>query len=526
MRACIVTAADGTRESKKKVMPVVTLRDVSKSFGATQALSSVSFELNGGEVHALLGENGAGKSTLVKILSGVLQPDVGEVLLVDEYLPIGSPRAVVGKGVSTAFQELSLLPNLTVAENLLLPELPRNSLGLVSGHRVRRQALQILERYDLADIDPDTPVSLLTLASKQRLEIVKAFNHEPKLLILDEPTAALTDTEWLFRHVSNVTKQGTAVLYISHRLNEIRQICDRGTVLRNGSVVGSFMRAEFDESRLISMMIGRSLDTAFPPNENTATEEAMVEVRELSVGNGVLESVSLTLNKGEVVGIAALEGQGQRELFQSLYGLRRPSGGEVLVEDKPVQIRSPRRALKTGPGIALVPEERKSEALFLELSARKNLILSTLGKVSTSGFVRPRLLREYTSQEAGKVNVDPMVLDRPVGRLSGGNQQKVAIGKAVLTGARCLLLFDPARGIDAATKLEVYDLIRRLAAEGNAVLMYSSELPELVGLCDRVYALYGGRVAGEYTGEDLTEHNLLTAAVGHAEVPANEGGVV
>ncbi len=506
-------------------MPVVTLRDVSKSFAATRALDSVSLELNEGEVHALLGENGAGKSTLVKILSGVLQPDTGDVLLAGERLPMGSPRDVVGKGISTAFQELSLLPNLTVAENLLLPELPRGVVGLVSGRRTRRRASELLKRYELTEIDPEIPVGLLTLASKQRLEIAKALSHEPHLLILDEPTAALTDTDWLFRHVAKVTDRGGAVLYISHRLNEIRQICERGTVLRNGRVVGSFVRSDFNESRLISMMIGRSLDTTFPPRENTVSTESVLEVKGLSVDGGVLNSVDLTLKKGEIVGVAALEGQGQRELFQSLYGLRRPSGGEILIEGDPVRIRSPRQALKTGPGIALVPEERKSEALFLKLSARQNLILPIIGEISTSGFVRPRRVRERSDREADAVNVAPGVLDRPVGRLSGGNQQKVAIGKTVLTGARCLLLFDPARGIDAATKLEVYQFIRRLVGEGSSVLMYSSELPELVGLCDRVYALYGGRVAGEFAGANLTEHNLLTAAVGHTMEPATEGGV-
>ncbi|HEU4974365.1 MAG TPA: sugar ABC transporter ATP-binding protein [Baekduia sp.] len=494
-------------------MALVAAQNLSKSFGETQALSDVSIAFEAGEVHGLLGENGAGKSTFVKILSGVLAPDRGAVEVDGNPVRLGGGSRSLAS-ISTAFQELSLLPNLTVAQNLLLPRLPRGPLGTVSRRELHHRAGEILDRWEL-EVPLDAEVESLDLATKQRLEIVKALSRDPKLLILDEPTAALADTSWLFQHIRDVTSRGAAVLYISHRLAEIRELCHRGSVLRNGAVVGQFARGDFDEDSVIAQMIGRSFDATFPPRSQGASEETALRVQGLSVADSPVTDVDLHVRRGEVVGVAALEGQGQRDLFYALYGLRRVVGGTVEVDGEPVSVRSPRGALHAGSGIALVPEERKVEALFLELSSQKNLTVPIISEIAVGPFILGSRERRRAREEAKRLNIAGDALERPVGRLSGGNQQKVVLAKTLLTGAKILLLFDPTRGIDAATKLEIYDLVRRLAEDGTSVLVYSTEIPELVGLCDRVYALYEGGITGEFSGESLSEDNLLGAAIGH-----------
>jgi len=496
-------------------MSYVRLSGLSKAFGPTQALDDVSLDIGAGEVHGLIGENGAGKSTLVKSISGIVVPDAGSVEVDGQPMTFGSPSAARAIGVATAFQELSLLPNLNVGQNLFLSKLPRGALRTVSPRKTRRQAAELLDRWGIDDIHPSMPVGELSLAQRQRLEIARALSTEPKLLILDEPTAALPDPEWLFSHIQGVRERGGSTLYISHRMSEIRRMCDGGTVLRNGRVVGEIERDTFDEDRIITMMIGRSLDLVFPPRaEPRANAKPVLQVRNLEVGERV-RGVDLELREGEVVGLAGLEGQGQRELMYSLVGLEQVTGGEILVDGTPCKLRGPRTALGTGPGIALVPEERKSEGLFLDLTVRRNITLPALSRFSPGGIVSPAGEYKTAAAEATRLNIAHEVLDRSVASLSGGNQQKVVLGRTLLTGARCLILFDPTRGIDAGTKLEIYNLIRRFAAEGGSVLLYSTEIPELMGLCDQVNVMYGGRIVLVSSDGDLTEETVLSAAVGH-----------
>lgn len=496
-------------------MTYAGLTGLSRAFGPTQALADVSLNIGAGEVHGLLGENGAGKSTLVKSLSGIVVPDTGSVVIDDTDMAFGSRAASGAVGISTAFQELSLLPNLTVGQNLFLSKLPRGPLGTVSPGRTRRRAAELLERWGIDDVDPSAPVGALSLAQRQRVEIARALSTEPKLLILDEPTAALPDPEWLFEHIEGVKARGGSVLYISHHMAEIRRMCDRGTVLRNGRVVGEFDRQTFDEDRIITMMIGRSLDLAFPDRpEPRAGARPVLSVRGLAVEDKV-RGIDLDLHEGEIVGLAGLEGQGQRELMYALVGLEHRTAGTIEIEGKLKKIHGPRDALGAGMGIALVPEERKSEGLFLDLTVRRNMTLPALSRFSMGGFVKPGGEYKTASDEAKRLNIDPKVVDRSVAALSGGNQQKVVLGRTLLTDARCLLLFDPTRGIDAGTKLEIYELIRRFVADGGSVLLYSTEIPELTGLCDRVYVLYGGRLVKECGHEELTEEAILAAAVGH-----------
>lgn len=488
---------------------IVEVDRLGKSFGGTRALHEVSFDVSAGEAHGLLGENGAGKSTLVKILSGVTRAGAGVARVNGQEVSTGSPNVAAAAGVATVFQELSLVPNLTVAQNLLLPDMPRGAFGLLSAKGTLRHAQEILETWDLAALDPRTTVADLSLAVRQRLEIVRGLWRRPRFLILDEPTSALGETSWLFAHVRRVLEEGAAVLYISHRFSEVFELCARVSVLRSGRHVGTQQRHEFSEESALRMMVGRSLTMAFP-EKPPASEypSSMLEVKGLVTGAQDSE-VSLRVAAGEVVGVAALEGQGQRELFYALAGVTRPKRGTVELAGEIVRPRSPHESQQASVGMALVPEDRQKEGLFGSLTSRSNLAVPLLRDVSVAGMVVPARERKATDDAATSANISLDYLDRRVSALSGGNQQKVVFARTLLTGAACLLLFDPCRGVDARTKPEIYRLIRDAADRGGGVLMYSTELTELVGLCDRVYVIHAGRISGECAGSDLHEVQLL-----------------
>ena len=485
---------------------------VAKSYGATVALDAVTMRLAAGEVHALLGENGAGKSTLVKILSGVVRPDRGAMSLFGApYAPAGI-LAARAAGVATAFQELSLLANLTVAENLALPRLPKAAAGIVSRRATEAAAAETLASYRLT-LSPRAVVGSLTLAERQRLEIVRAMRHGARVLILDEPTAALAETDWLFGLVREATAAGTAVLYISHRLAEVRSLCARATVLRNGRSIATVDLAGVDDGAIFEMMVGRAVKTASRPAGRGAGAPVVLAARDLAAPR--LAGVSFELHEGEVLGVAALEGQGQRELFRCLAGLARPSGGRVAVDGREVTIADPRAALKAGRGIAFLPEERKTEGILTSLTAAGNIALPVIGRIGCGGLVWPGLERAAAADKAAAVDLSPRYLDFRIGDLSGGNQQKALVARTLTTGAGILLLYDPTRGVDVGTKQAIYAAIRRFADAGGAVLFYSSELPEIVHLADRCLVLYGARVFAEFAGEDIEEQRLVSALTGH-----------
>ena len=489
-------------------MAHIEILNVSKRFGATAALSNVSMSVEAGQVHGLLGENGAGKSTLMKVLSGVVSPDTGEVKIGGNRLRLGSPRDSRDIGLAMAYQELSAPPNITVATKLCLPKLPTRFGFAVSQRELTEKARARLREWEADHLDPHAVISELSLAARQEVEIVAALASSPKLLVLDEPTAALSDPNWLFRQLERVTASGASVIYISHKLNEINAICDTGTVLRNGKAVAGFTRGELSEDELVELMIGRSFNHAFPakPDQN-GIGEVVLDVRELMAGTK-LSGVSVQVRAGEIVGVAGLEGQGQRELFYALAGELRPHGGTVTVVAKPGTV-----------DFSLVPEERKSEALFLQMRSDFNLTLPLTSRFSRASVVSRRRERELSEGIAAEVNLAPKMLKQRIADLSGGNQQKVVFGRAVAQSPRCLLLFDPTRGVDAATKLEIYKMTREFAAKGHAVLVYSTEIPELVGLCDRVCSLYGGRIVAEHTAEDLSESSVMRSVLGrNAEV--------
>lgn len=483
-------------------MAYVEIRGISKRFGATAALSDVSLSVDAGTVHGLLGENGAGKSTLMKVLSGIVRPDAGEVTINGRALALGSPQASRDIGLAMAYQELSAPPNITVATKLCLPRLPTR-FGMVDQPRLAEAARARLSEWDADHLEPHTLISDLSLAARQQVEIIAALSSTPALLVLDEPTAALPDTTWLFRQIRRVTAAGSAVIYISHKLTEITEICDTGTVLRNGRTVANFTRGELSEDQLVEQMIGRSFSHAFPDKPAApAGDTVVLDVRELSAGEK-LTGVSLQVGAGEIVGIAGLEGQGQRELFYALAGELRTRAGAISVTGTAGDV-----------DFALVPEERKTEALFLQMRSDFNLTLPLTSKFSRATVVSRRRARRLADEVAREVNLPAAMLARPIADLSGGNQQKVVFGRAIAQGPRCLLLFDPTRGVDAATKLEIYKMTRDFAARGHAVLVYSTEIPELVGLCDRVCSMYGGRLVAEHTGAELSETSVMRSILG------------
>ncbi len=501
------------------MQPVLLVRGLAKSYGATAALRQVSLDLHAGEVHALLGENGAGKSTLVKILSGIVAPDAGELILAGTPYRPGSLMQARAAGISTAFQELSLLPNLTVATNLMLPRLRKGFAGLTSARRNQQHATAILAEYGASDISRAALVGDLSLAEKQRVEIVRAVSHRPRLLVLDEPTAALAEPEWLFSLIERLAAEGIAILYISHRLAEVRRLCRRGTVLRNGESIGTVNLSGTTDADIFRMMVGTPPDRRSAAAATGAAAAAPVALAVRGLGGTDVADVDFDVHVGEIVGVAALEGQGQRELFRMLAGVARIAHGTVAIAGRPTRLASPAQAARKG--IGFVPEERKTEGVFLGLGTGENMSLSILDRLQRLGLIDRKRERAALRDGARRVDLAERALDQPISALSGGNQQKALLGRVLLSGARNLVLFDPTRGVDVGTKQVIYGVIRDFVGQGGSVLIYSTELAELVQFVHRCLVLYRGRIVGEVSGEALSEEHLVSLATGHGtEAPA------
>ncbi|WP_414474745.1 sugar ABC transporter ATP-binding protein [Microvirga sp. M2] len=499
------------------VSSLLDVRAVSKRYGATTALDGVSFTLQSGEVCGLLGENGAGKSTLVKLLSGVVTPDSGEILVNGAKF---APQTIVeanGRGVSTAFQELSLVPSLSVAVNMFLPQLDRNRFGLVPIPKLETRAGEILEEYGVTDIAPSALIGDLPLGMRQRVEIVRALRREPSVLLLDEPTAALTDREWLFRLVDRVQTSGGSVLYISHKLDEIRRLCRRCVILRNGRKVLDSEVSAMSDDAIFSSMAGRSIVETFTatPSAVQAGERPALEAKGLA-GPGIGD-ISFSLAPGEILGVAGLEGHGQSNLFKALVGLEPLQKGSISVNGTEAAIRSPRAAQRLG--VVLVPEERKSEGVFNDLSTMANISLPVIDSASRAGFVHPGAERRLVEAVVPSVNLAEHYLPLSISALSGGNQQKAILARSLISGAKCLLLFDPTRGVDVGAKQNIYAMMRAFVRDGGAILFYSTELDELVHLCDRCVVLYRNAIAGELSRSELTQDRLLAMASGASGHP-------
>jgi ribose transport system ATP-binding protein len=488
---------------------LVEMRDITKVFPGVVALDRVTFACDAGEVHALVGENGAGKSTLMKILAGVYQPDGGDILIDGRPVRIASPHEAQRLGISIIYQELNLLPDMTIAENVFLGREPKSALGIVDGRKLDRQAQGVLHRLGV-DIDPQIRLARLSVAQAQMVEIAKALSLNARLVIMDEPSATLggRDLEYLFDVIRALKQQGVAVVYISHRIAEIFQIADRVTVFKDGQAVGTEDVAKIDRPKLVRMMIGRTLSEAFPPRGGPAGDEVL-RVEGVTC-QGRLHDVCLTVRRGEIVGIAGLVGAGRTEFAEAVFGARLLDGGQVWIRGDHVRIRSPRHALARRLGF--LTEDRNEGGLVLGLSVRENVALPSLDRRQRGGFVDQRAERTAVGDAARELSIRTPDLSQDVEYLSGGNRQKVVLAKWLVSGPDLLIFDEPTRGIDVGAKAEIWALMRQLADSGKAILMISSELTEIVGMSDRIVVFHRGRVVGEMPGAEATEEKVMMLA--------------
>jgi ribose transport system ATP-binding protein len=502
--------------------PAVVAEAVRKTYGSTVALDDVSLEIPSAHVHALLGENGAGKSTLVKLLSGLIRPDSGQIHISGQPTDFRSPRDAHRLGIQTAFQELTLVPDLTVWENVLLPYQPTGFTGLLRARKGETMVAALLDELGISGVSPKQVVRDLDLPLRQKIEIARTLLRKPQILLLDEPTSALSggDIDWLAKIVAGQKRQGTTVVFISHRMPEVRMFCDKLSVLRNGRCVGSYDVDAITDHEVVELIIGRSLVATFPPKpERKMAAPPVLSVERLSAGR--LQAASFDLHPGEILGVAGLQGMGQLELFLALFGDIPITGGGICVDGRPVALRAPSDAVRSRVGIAMVPEDRKTEGLFLKLDGRRNTTLPVIHRFTQAGLINRVLEQQAVTGALQRVQVAERALYTPAGAFSGGNQQKIVLAKWILAGSRVLLLFDPTRGVDVGTKHEIYLLINDYARAGGAVLLYSTEIAEVINLSHRVLVVYGGRVVRELEEArgEITENAIMHAALGHFADP-------
>lgn len=492
-------------------IPALRVENIVKTFPAVRALDGVSFEVRPGEVHALLGENGAGKSTLMKVLAGMHAPDSGKIFIQEQEVTLPTPLAAKQLGVVLIHQELSLVEDLSVAENVFLGELPHKSLGRVDWKTLHARAGEILRRLN-CDFPPEARVSDLSIAKKQMVEIARALTVDAKAVIFDEPTASLTDAEKvvLFDVIKDLKARGVGIVYISHRMEEIFHISDRISVLRDGAYRGTLETAKSNDDEITQLMIGRSLDLSRNV-EPAEPGELVLEVRNLSCGS-LFQDVSFQVRAGEVLGFYGLVGAGRTEVAETLFGVRRPSGGEVLLGGEPIRIDSPREAIANG--ISLVPENRKEQGLVLGMNCRDNITLPQIDDMTAGPMVSNGAEIAIYEQYRDRLEIKTPSWRQRVGNLSGGNQQKIVIGKWLALRPRLLIVDEPTRGIDVGSKAEIHNLIRELAHAGYAVIVISSEMPEVLHVADRIVAMYQGRVMREFSAAEVTEDNLVQAISG------------
>jgi ribose transport system ATP-binding protein len=489
---------------------ILSIRNVSKIFPGVRALSDVSFDVRKGEVHVLVGENGAGKSTLIKIICGNYPTDGGTVLLDGKPYAPKTPREAIDAGIRVVYQEFNLLSYLSVAENIFFDKLPRKGI-LVHKKRLYADTAEILKRVGL-DIDPWTPVELLGVAQMQLVEIAKAVSSKCRVLILDEPTATLSPGEIsrLFEIIRTEKQQGLTVIYISHHLKEIYEIGDRITVLRNGELVDTRAVGETDIPRIISMMVGRQLDSEYPFMEEPApTDEPLLEVRDLRPA-GTPHTISFTLKRGEILGISGLVGAGRTEAMRAIFGADKKAGGSVLLDGRELVVDSPRDAVRQG--ICLLTEDRKSQGLILDMPLFANVSLAAVDKFTHGGLIDGGGESREAARLCEELSIKTPSVRQFVRNLSGGNQQKVVLAKWLLRDARVFIFDEPTRGIDVGAKYEIYLLLWRLLAEGKGVLIVSSDLSELMGICHRIIVFSGGQVSGEVSRPDFEQERILKYA--------------
>ncbi|MFI1031149.1 sugar ABC transporter ATP-binding protein [Streptomyces sp. NPDC020951] len=496
--------------------PLLSMSGITKSFPGVRALDGVDLDVQAGEVHCLLGQNGAGKSTLIKVLAGAHQPDDGVIRWQGDPVTLRSPIAAMRLGIATIYQELDLVEHLSVAENVHLGHEPTAAGFVVRGKAARASTALLLKRLGHPEIEPARLVGELSAAQQQIVSMARALSHDVRLIVMDEPSAALDPDEVdnLFRIVGGLTADGVAVVYISHRLEEIRRIGDRVTVLKDGRAVAGGLPAKATPTReVVALMTGRNVEYVFPerPSDDAAAAAAgavrpVLEVRGLA-RDGEFASLDLTVRPGEIVGLAGLVGSGRSEILETIYGARKPSAGQVLVDGRPLRPGSVPAAVRAGLGLA--PEERKAQALLMLESVTRNVSVSSMSRFSRGGWIDRRAERGAARAATRELSLRPDNPSVPVRTLSGGNQQKAVLARWLLRGCRVLLLDEPTRGVDVGARAELYAVVRRLADEGLAVLLVSSEVPEVLGLADRVLVLREGRVVHTAPARELDEHRVL-----------------
>ncbi|MGN9164268.1 sugar ABC transporter ATP-binding protein [Tissierellaceae bacterium HCP3S3_D8] len=488
---------------------ILKMKNITKNFPGVKALDDVDFTVYENEVMALLGENGAGKSTLMKILSGVYTKDEGEIVLEGKAMDITSPRDAIEKGIAIIHQELNLVPYLTVYENIFLGREIKSSYGGLDRKQMIDQSREILERLNV-NISPTKKVNYLSIAQQQMVEIAKALSLNAKIIIMDEPTDTLTDNEVssLFEIIRELKRQGKGLVYISHRISEIFEICDKVTILRDGQFVAEKDVLDVDEDEIIRLMVGRALDEQFPYMETNYDEEVL-KIDNLS--NKYVKNISFTLKKGEVLGISGLVGAGRTELAKTIYGFYRKDTGRVILNGEELSLNSPKEALNKG--IAYVSEDRKSDGLILIMDVKSNTTISALEKFKTFLGIDKKKEYKVAEEYRDKINIKTPSLYQKVKNLSGGNQQKVAIAKALLTDPKVLILDEPTRGVDVGAKREIYDLLNEIKKEGRSIIMISSEMPEIIGMSDRILVMHEGELKGELSKEEATQEKIMSYIV-------------
>ncbi len=491
--------------------PLVELRGIAKRYGGVQALADVSFSIASSTVHALVGENGAGKSTLVKILTGVVHPDEGELAVDGEPQRIGDPQAAHRLGIVAMYQEPTVFQDLTVAENVFAGRHPRTGVGAVDWGAMRGEAARVLDELGV-DFGPSTPVRGLGVADRQLLEIAKALSSSARLLIMDEPTAALSphEVENLFATVRRLRERGVAVVFISHRLEEVSEIADTITVLRDGRHIATRPAAEVSHGQLIRLMVGRSLDALFP-KEEAEIGDVVLRARGLT-RRGVFSNVSFELKRGEIVGLAGFVGSGRTEVARSIFGIDPLDRGELAIDGRPFRPRSPRATLRRG--LAYLPEDRLHQGLVQPMSVGENVSLAVLPELTPGGLLRPGRERSLARRFMDQLRIKATSPAQVVRSLSGGNQQKVVLAKWLAAEPRILILDEPTHGVDVGTKADVHRTISHLAAQGLTILLISSELPEVLGMSDRVLVMREGRLVAEFPRTEATEERVIEAAAG------------
>jgi inositol transport system ATP-binding protein len=489
------------------------MKNISKRFVGVQALTNVSFSVKKGEIHALVGENGAGKSTLMKILIGMFKPDDGDIYLNGEKKTFHSMKDALHSGISMIFQEYNSVNQLSIAENIYLGRQPITKLGMVDFRKMYKDAQAIIQKMGI-DINPKENVATLTVAKRQLVEIAKAISHDSDIIIMDEPTSALSisEIENLFRIVRELAANGKTIIFISHKLDEIYAICERITVLRDGNLIGSGATKDINVRQLIKMMVDREL-TEMYPKEAAEIGETILEVKNLC-RRGEFSDISFQVKKGEILGIAGLMGAGRTELVESIYGIRKLDRGEIFIKGKKVNIKQPKDAIANG--ISMIPEDRAVSGLALKLTVKENILVTNLAKCMKFFYISKRKEKENVDEYSKILEIKMKDENQPVSALSGGNQQKVVVSRALFPDPEIIIMDEPTRGIDVKTKADIHRLMSKLAQKGKAVIMISSEIPEILGISDRIIVLHEGRLTGEIMRSAATQEQILSYAMGQS----------